>query len=119
MRDCLRILLLIPPCQKSIAPVMAAKRSHAVIVYKGADTVIASPDGRAAINTNAPPWLATAGSGDTLSGIIGAHLAQGMPAFEAAASGVWRHGRAGMKAGEGLTADDLAAAIEPLPTAGA
>ncbi|NRQ14659.1 NAD(P)H-hydrate dehydratase [Ensifer sesbaniae] len=92
----------------------AARVSHAVIVYKGADTVIAAPDGRAVINNNAPPWLATAGSGDVLAGIIGAHLAQGMPAFEAAAAAVWRHGVAGSQAGRGLTAETLIGAIPPM-----
>lgn len=92
---------------------VAAKRANAAIVLKGADTVIASPDGRALINTNAPVWLATAGSGDVLAGIIGAQLAQGLPVFEAAASGVYLHGLAGQRAGKGLTAEDLAAHVLP------
>lgn len=99
---------------KPAAARAAATRLGAVLLLKGGDTVVAAPDGRAVIVANAPPTLATAGSGDVLSGLIGGLLARGVPAFEAAAAGAWIHGEAGTAVGPSVLAEDLIGRIGPV-----
>ncbi len=100
------------PGSKADQTLAAAKASGAVVVFKGPDTIVASPDGRVGFAPPASAWLASAGTGDVLSGIIAAMRARGLPSFEAACAGVWLHGRAATRAGPTMIADDL---IEALP----
>jgi hydroxyethylthiazole kinase-like uncharacterized protein yjeF len=99
------------PGTKAEQALEGARRSGAVVVYKGPDTLVAAPDGRLGFAPPSPPWLATAGTGDVLAGMIAALVARGMGRFEAACAAVWLHGRAAKLAGPQMIADDLVAAI--------
>ncbi len=93
------------------AAVRVAQETGSIILLKGAETLIAAPDGRLVANTVASPYLAKAGSGDVLAGMIAGLVAQGMPAFEATCCGVWMHGHAGKQIGPGLVPQDIIAFI--------
>lgn len=99
------------PGNKADQALRAAEQSGAVIVYKGPDTIVAAPDGRLGFAPPAPAWLASAGTGDVLAGMIAAMRARGLEAFDAACAGLWLHGRAAEIAGRQMIADDLAQAI--------
>jgi ADP-dependent NAD(P)H-hydrate dehydratase / NAD(P)H-hydrate epimerase len=107
----------LPTADRAAATKRAAARARAIILLKGPDTIIASFDGRIATNRHSAPWLATAGSGDVLTGLICGILAQGIPPFDAACIAAWLHGDIGVRAGAGLTADRMIDVI-PLVLAG-
>jgi NAD(P)H-hydrate repair Nnr-like enzyme with NAD(P)H-hydrate dehydratase domain len=92
----------------------AARLAQSIVVYKGPDTLVASPDGRLGFAPPAPPWLASAGTGDVLAGIIASMRARGLEPFDAACAGVWLHGRAADFAGPQMIADDLVEAISSI-----
>lgn len=102
-----RLFPVIDLADRFTAARLAAELSGAVVLLKGAETIVAAPDGRLAVNTHASPWLATAGSGDVLAGLVCGLLAQGSSAFEAACIAAWLHGDIGIRGGPGLTADAM------------
>ncbi len=102
-----RLFRLPPDMSRLERACEAARLTGAIVVLKGPDTIVASPDATACISRNAPPWLATAGSGDVLAGFVAGLLAQGMDGAHAAAAAVWLHGETGRRCGPGLIAEDL------------